>query len=193
MGSGLRERKRAKTAEAIVDEGLRLFRAKGYAATTVDDIAEAAEVSRATVFRYYPAKEDILFAGDVSDGEELRRLAEAQGPSGGEGFEDRVRSTLLAFAAHLAGDGDRVRLRWDIVSSDPRLLGRAFTVYARWSDDLVEVLGEDGPFAHQVVATASIAALYEAVRRWHARGGDLVADVAEALDALGLGGASSSG
>ena len=62
--AGLRERKRRKTFKAIHDAALRLFEERGYAAVTVADIAEAAEVSRATVFAYYPAKEDIVM-GDT--------------------------------------------------------------------------------------------------------------------------------
>ena len=61
---GLRERKRRKTFKTIHDAALRLFEERGYGAVTVADIAEAAEVSRATVFAYYPAKEDIV-AGDA--------------------------------------------------------------------------------------------------------------------------------
>lgn len=62
--AGLRERKRRRTFKAIHDAALRLFEERGYAAVTVADIAEAAEVSRATVFAYYPAKEDIV-VGDA--------------------------------------------------------------------------------------------------------------------------------
>ena len=62
--AGLRERKRRRTFKAIHDAGLRLFEERGYAEVTVADIADAAEVSRATVFAYYPAKEDIVL-GDV--------------------------------------------------------------------------------------------------------------------------------
>jgi AcrR family transcriptional regulator len=62
--AGLRERKRRRTFKVIHDAALRLFQERGYSAVTVADIAEAAEVSRATVFAYYPAKEDIV-AGDA--------------------------------------------------------------------------------------------------------------------------------
>jgi len=62
--AALRERKRRRTFKAIHDAALRLFEERGYGAVTVADIAEAAEVSRATVFAYYPAKEDIV-AGDA--------------------------------------------------------------------------------------------------------------------------------
>ncbi|MEV0145636.1 MULTISPECIES: TetR family transcriptional regulator [unclassified Nonomuraea] len=57
---GLRERKKARTREAILREAFRLFRERGYHATTTEQIAEAAEVSPATFFRYFPAKEDLV-------------------------------------------------------------------------------------------------------------------------------------
>jgi AcrR family transcriptional regulator len=57
---GLRERKKAKTRAALQEHALRLFREQGYEATTVDEIADAAEVSPSTFFRYFPTKEDVV-------------------------------------------------------------------------------------------------------------------------------------
>ncbi|GAA4454876.1 acyl-CoA-like ligand-binding transcription factor [Phytohabitans houttuyneae] len=57
---GLRERKKAKTRAAIQRHALRLFQERGYAATTIDQIAEAAEISPSTFFRYFPTKEDVV-------------------------------------------------------------------------------------------------------------------------------------
>jgi AcrR family transcriptional regulator len=56
----LRERKKARTRAAIQQHALRLFREQGYAATTVEQIAEAAEISPSTFFRYFPTKEDLV-------------------------------------------------------------------------------------------------------------------------------------
>lgn len=57
---GLRQRKKAKTRAAIQHHALRLFREHGYGETTVEQIAEAAEVSESTFFRYFPTKEDVV-------------------------------------------------------------------------------------------------------------------------------------
>jgi AcrR family transcriptional regulator len=58
---GLRERKKRATRTAIHDAAMTLFAGQGFAGTTIDQIADAANVSRATVFSYFPTKEEIVF------------------------------------------------------------------------------------------------------------------------------------
>jgi AcrR family transcriptional regulator len=62
---GLRERKKIKTRAAIREHAMRLFKEHGYNETSVEQIAEAAEVSPSTFFRYFPTKEDVVLADDI--------------------------------------------------------------------------------------------------------------------------------
>jgi len=87
--TGLRERKKQATRLAIRDAGMRLFAERGFAKTTMDQIAEAADVSRATVFTYFPTKEEIVFGdaglavaalgGALADGAEAGTIATVRG------------------------------------------------------------------------------------------------------------------
>lgn len=67
--SGLRERKRAETHARIQAEAMRLFLSQGFEATTLDEIAEAAGVSRRSLFHYFDSKEEIVFStkADIPD------------------------------------------------------------------------------------------------------------------------------
>lgn len=64
---GLRERKKLRTRETIRTEALKLFEANGYSATTVEQIAEAADVSPSTFFRYFTNKEALLIPDQLMD------------------------------------------------------------------------------------------------------------------------------
>src|SRR5258705_10876182 len=92
--TGLRERKKQRTRETIARAAHELFAERGYHATTLPDIAEAADVSTRTIFSYFPSKEDILFSNFALMKEALvGELAER--PEGQDALET-VRDFILS-------------------------------------------------------------------------------------------------
>ncbi|UMG94074.1 TetR/AcrR family transcriptional regulator [Nocardioides sp. TF02-7] len=117
------ETRRAETARRLQWCALELTRDRGFDGWTMDDLAEAAEVSRRTVFNYFDAKADVVL-GPVHDISE-ERIAEfvAGGPTG-HLFEDLVAVAAEALAEK-STDIDLVQLRRDVFRGDRRLVAIA--------------------------------------------------------------------
>jgi AcrR family transcriptional regulator len=97
---GLRERKKARTKASIQEHAVRLFRAQGYDATTVEQVAEAAEVSPSTVFRYFPTKEDLV----ISDEYDPMLIAAFRAQPPGLGPVPVLRGALRETFARMSAD-----------------------------------------------------------------------------------------
>jgi AcrR family transcriptional regulator len=76
--TSLRERKRDRTREEIRQAALELFDRQGFADTTIEQIADAADVGRRTFFRYFPTKQSVLFADAEAKGAALAEAYAAQ-------------------------------------------------------------------------------------------------------------------
>ena len=136
---GLRERKKAKTRAAIQAAALHLFERQGYQATTVDQIAEMAEVSQSTFFRYFPSKEDVvlldrydplLLAALVAQPAELSPIA-------------ALRRTLRSVLGGLpAEELERERQRAMLIVSVPELRARALDDLAASMQPFAEAVAE---------------------------------------------------
>ncbi len=125
---GLRDRKKLRTREAIRREAMRLIEANGYANTTVEQIAEAADIATSTFFRYFPSKESVLIANDL-DLVTVKALSR-QPPelSSMEAFRRAIEVTFNALAAD-EWQAERDRLK--IVLSVPELKAAQFEGYRR--------------------------------------------------------------
>ena len=125
---GLRERKKARTRAAIREHALRLFREQGYDATTVDQIAEAADVSPSTFFRYFPTKEDVVLQDDfdiLAIGSFLEQPPELSLVGA---FRAAAKETMAsASETELAGLRDTTAL----IMTVPELRARAMDEYSR--------------------------------------------------------------
>jgi AcrR family transcriptional regulator len=183
--SGLRERKKQQTRAAIQHEALRLIAARGYDATTCEQIAAAAEVSTATLFRYFPTKEDIVLQDGydplIAAAVVARPAEEAPLVAVRRGFAD-------ALAEVLRGDLEPVRQRTALILSVPALRGRAREQDASLVNHLrvaLQARGGSVDAGFEVAASCCAAAVTVAVERWATQGGNLAALVDEAFAELG--------
>jgi AcrR family transcriptional regulator len=119
----LRERKKLKTRRAIQDHALRLFTEQGYDATTVEQIAAAAEISPSTFFRYFPTKEDCVFADEYDP--IMAEVFRAQPP---ELSLIEAMRTMLRMVMTQMDERDRKQIlsRIKLVLSVPALRSRSF-------------------------------------------------------------------
>ena len=106
---GLRERNKLRRREQITEAALRLFAERGFDGVTIDEIADAADVSRRTFFRYFARKEDVILAWKQQMADELR-AALAERPER-EPPLDAVHRALATRAAQLRPDGGALRRR----------------------------------------------------------------------------------
>ncbi len=104
---GRRERKKAATHRAIADAALDLFSERGYDAVGVREVAEAADVSTATLFKHFPGKEALVFDDDVDD--EAALVAAVHGRPAGLGIVAALREHLRAALGPVPGNDPRRR------------------------------------------------------------------------------------
>ena len=172
---GLRERKKARTREAIIEAALDLFERNGYDATTVEEIAAAAEVSPRTFFRYFESKLDLVMARSGEKHAGLGLLL-ADRPAG-EGPVEAVREAMRAeLAAQLADP--LVRREFQVMLTTPslRILAREhfYEEEAEMVPAVADRLGRrDDDLVAQVAAGVIASALWVAVNRWVVEGADL--------------------
>jgi AcrR family transcriptional regulator len=136
---GLRERKKLKTRRAIQEHALRLFREQGYEATTVEQIAEAAEVSPSTFFRYYPTKEDTVLTDEYDPliADSLRAQPPELSPAAA--IRDTMREVV---GGMLTGDRQRILERTRLMMSVGSLRARQWDQMREARDLLADVLAE---------------------------------------------------
>lgn len=195
MTVSLRDQKKEQTREALFEAAIGLFRERGFGGTTVDDIAAAARVSRRTFFRYFPAKEAVVFPWDA---ERLERFAQIlRDRASGEAPFDSVRRALLALAEDYVAQADDMVAQHRVIESASELLSYERKLDRRWEEALARALGDGSGSAKQqrnarILAGAMMGALRATLAEWFAGDakGDLRTMGQEALDLLehGTGG-----
>ena len=144
QGPGLRERKKLQTRLHIAETARGLFGERGFEAVTVAEVARAADVSEATVFNYFPTKEDLFYSGLEAFEEELLSSIRDREPGA---------SILAAFAKFVltprgllaAADEDsaaRFAGITRVIEESPALLAREQRIFAGYTDSLAALIAE---------------------------------------------------
>jgi AcrR family transcriptional regulator len=125
---GLRERKKARTRASLREHALRLFGEQGYQATTVEQIAAAAEVSPSTFFRYFPTKEDLVLQDDM----DTRMIEALERQPAGLSPVTAVRAAAReVFASYTAADLEEISENAGLTVTVPEIRARAMDEFAR--------------------------------------------------------------
>jgi AcrR family transcriptional regulator len=182
----LRERRRLRTRRTIQAQALRLFAEKGFQATTIEDIAAAAEMAPRTFFRYFPTKEEVVFWSEyppMLDGFVAAR------PDDEPALEALHHGIVDALAAIWDQDGERTLERLRLAFRTPALHPRMRQQQAGWAAELAKILADrlgarPDDFEVRAIAAAVAAAVWVAAEEWQARDGQ--AELAALIDqALG--------
>lgn len=185
--SELRERKRRRTMALVQSVALDLFEQYGFEATTIEQIAERAEVSPSTIYRQFGTKEGLIIH-DEWDADEmalLRELVVLPDPL------IEVGRFLDLMGEHLGGDGEaRARRRMAWVVKQPSVRRAAYGHLDRLCRTISETLIEQRdvpPVAARVGVHALMFGVYAALEHWYVAEPDrpVVEIMREAMDPLG--------
>jgi AcrR family transcriptional regulator len=164
---GLRERKKVRLRRAIQAAALRLFETQGYEHTTVEQIAEAAETSTTTFYRYFPTKEDVVLDNDASP---LFEVTVAARPAD-EPLTATIRAAMAAVVAAAEADRDLTLTRMRLIATVPALEARYAGQERRSIDYLARFLATRtgrpaDDYQLELIAFVLAGVLFTASRRW---------------------------
>ena len=166
------ERRKRRTRQAIQTAALELFTERGYRETTINDIAERADVAPRTVTVHFPAKEELLFDAEPFTLEGLSKRLSERGPdeTALEALRDWMATTMTQVETNGSElDGrfwERRALRAHIINTEPELGGRARASYYPFERVLAEAIGNDlgesgTTLVPRLAALAAVAGLRE--------------------------------
>ncbi len=181
---GLRERKKLQTRDKIERVALELFAERGYDETTLADIADAADISRRTIFAYFESKEDILFCDEPLFYERLEQTL-TQRPPGATTVD-----ALREFVSSVSESDEQTRLRKRIIGANKGLRlserARSAPLERLIAESIARDLdvGPDDDDVRPLLIAASVTAAFNAVRDRLVEQADGPVSHGEALDIL---------
>jgi AcrR family transcriptional regulator len=141
--SGLRERKKERTRHVIRDTAVRLFMEQGFGQVTVAEIAREADVSEATVFNYFPTKEDLVY-GQMEAFEQKLLEAVRDRPVGESALAAYARFLFSVRGLMSEQQGPEQIAAWArLILDSPALVSREHEIFARYTAALARLLAEE--------------------------------------------------
>jgi AcrR family transcriptional regulator len=192
---GLRERKKQQTRDLLERSARRLFAERGFERVSIAEIARAAGVSEATVFNYFPTKDDLVYSGMQAFQDALLRAIRER-PAGEPvlaAFSRFVLEPGGLLAAADAGAAEELGRVSRLIASSPALLAREAEILAGYTDTLAGVIAEETGAGRDdprpwIAANALMGvhrALVAYVRRRILAGHDRLPDLARDVRAFG--------
>jgi AcrR family transcriptional regulator len=182
--TGLRERKKIATRQALHEAALRLVAERGLEAVSVDDVAERADVSPRTFFNYFSSKDDAVLGLDPEAS--ARQASEFLARPEGETPVQALHAVARAQAAEMATDTELWPLRLKVIDSTPPLLARLAAAFGEGERVLAAAIAERtgtraGADAYPtLLAGVAGVAMRTALHRWLAS--DFTAALPDLLD-----------
>jgi mycofactocin system transcriptional regulator len=175
-------RRRATTREEIEGTAFALFAARGFEATTVDEIATAAGIGRRTFFRYFPSKNDIPWGAFELELERMRARLRACPPQ--VPVMDAIREALVDFNRVDAAQVPLHRRRMELILRVPALFAHSTLRFTAWREVIAEFVAvrtgqRPGQLAPQAIAHAVLGVSVAAYEHWL---DDPAADLGELLE-----------
>jgi AcrR family transcriptional regulator len=192
----LRERKKLRTRQALVDTALRRFAENGFDATTLDDLCAEVEVSKRTFFRYFTSKEDVALAPTHDLWTAFLAELRTREPADGGTLLELLQDTLLAALTRMPEDGwaDRVEVSCRLAALTPSMSAHGLQFCDRTTRAAITLLRERFGFAEpdlrvRLALDLLVAAFHCALEEWTFRPGpasrdELAARVREAFAAV---------
>ena len=168
MSMDLRERTRALLRGQLADAILSVFLNRGYSAVTVDEAARGAGISRATFFRYFGSKEDVVVASVESVGVDYRAGLSAVAPDARLTGWELVRAAIEPVVVLAAREPERQRALLRLIGGEAALRTRLRERRIESAEALALALGErlGDRVRARILATAGLAAVDIAWEEW---------------------------
>ena len=168
-GNGHPGRRRATSRAELEQVAFTLFTARGFDATTVDEIAAAAGIGRRTFFRYFPSKNDVPWGAFEDELERMRVRLKACPPE--VPVMDAIRYALIDFNRVAPAQVPLHRRRMELILRVPTLLAHSTLRFAAWREVVAEFVAErtgrrPDDLAPQAIAHAVLGVAIAAYEHW---------------------------